>query len=548
MIGERARLGLLERALAALALAAAFSVSPPASAHALGRIPITAVHSSDGILRLTDEGVTDLASIDPPSGEAGDAQSNLVESLVFGGLVRLDANLRVQPNAASSWTVSDGGKTYTFTMRRGLRFADGAPVTSADVVYSLNRAFGAEFQAGNTDYYLGHIVGGVDVTNKKAMTVRGVRALGPDRVRITLDQPTAVILDQLAYAVADIVPRRIIRAYGRAWTDHAVGIGPFRVSHWAHGRAIDLAPNRYYWRGTPRLRGIHIVFVPDANTAYKLYRSGAVDVTGAAQFADNHLPDVQGEADLHEQAQLFTEYLTPNEHAAPFNNILVRQAFSAAINRATVARLLHNKVLPASGILPPGMPGFDQWLSGQTFDPLRARRLLARAGYPNGKGLPTITLDIDGGDPEGQTKGNVLREFWALVLGVRVRLRRLPHRAYNDALTARHYQLAFIAWGADYPDPQNFLSLQLQTDSGNNNGGYSDAMFDRLTERADTIVNNDAERYRLYHRAEQIAIDEAAWIVLDWGKADVLIRPTVHGLIVNALGVTAPNWTTVTKG
>lgn len=171
MIGERSRLGLLSRALAALTLAVAFSVSPLASAHALRRIPITAVHSSDGILRLTDEGVTDLASIDPPSGEAGDAQSNLVESLVFGGLVRLDANLRVQPNAASSWTVSDGGKTYTFTMRRGLRFADGAPVTSVDVVYSLNRAFGAEFQEGNTDYYLGHIVGGVDVTNKKAVTV-----------------------------------------------------------------------------------------------------------------------------------------------------------------------------------------------------------------------------------------------------------------------------------------------------------------------------------------------------------------------------------------
>lgn len=529
------------RASMALVLAAFFTVAPPASAQHMQY-----VHVSDNILRITDEGVSDLASIDPPSGQAGDAQSSIVEGLLFGGLVRLDQDLRVQPIAASSWTVSNDGKTYTFTLRSGLRFADGTPVTSADVVYSLNRAFSPAFQTGNTDYYLGHIVGGVDVTNKKAASVRGVHALGPHRVRIILDQATAVILDQLAYSVADIVPRQLISKVGIVWTDHTFGIGPFRVRRWIHGHELELVPNRYYWRGAPRLKGITIEFVPDAGAAYRRYRTGAVDVTGAVQFANHYLRDVQGQSDLHEKAQLFTEYLTPNEHNAPFDNKLVRQAFSAAINRATIARLLHNRVLPASGILPPGMPGFNPYLRGQTFDPLLAQQLLARAGYPGGKGLPPITLDIDGGDPDGQAKAKVLREFWLLVLGVHVRLKRLEHNTYNDALTARHYQLAFIAWGADYPDPQNFLNIQLQTGAGNNNGGYSNAAFDDLTTRADTIVYDTAERYRLYRQAEQLAVSDTAWIVLDWGKADVLIRPSVHGLIVNALGVTAPNWASVT--
>jgi ABC-type transport system substrate-binding protein len=540
--------GALTLATVALTIATVSAGVLPAPARGLRHAPALPAHAAGGVLRLSDEGVSDLASIDPPSGAANDAQSSLVENLLFGGLVRLDQNLRVQPNAAASWTVSGGGKVYTFTLRHGLRFADGTLVTSADVVYSLDRAFSPAFQAGNTDYYLGDVVGGIDRTNGKAATVQGIHALGADRVQITLDQPAAVILDQLAYAVADIVPRRLIQRYGNTWTDHAFGIGPFRVARWVHGREIDLVPNRYYWRGVPHLRGITVLFVPDANRAYALYRRGAVDVMGAAQFATAHLAGVQGLADLHEQAQLFTEFLTPNERVAPFNNRLVRQAFSAAVNRATIARLLDNRVLPASGILPPGMPGFDPNLQGQTFDPLLARRLLSRAGYPDGKGLPPVTLDVDGGDPDGLTKARALCEFWKLVLHVDVRLRRLGHNAYNDALSARRYQLAFIQWGADYPDPQDFLSLQLQTGSANNNGSYSSATFDALTRRADAMTANARGRYRLYLRAEQLAVAAAAWIVLDWGKADVLIRPSVHGLRVTAMGVTAANWADVSAG
>ncbi len=134
------------------------------------------------------------------------------------------------------------------------------------------------------------------------------------------------------------------------------------------------------------------------------------------------------------------------------------------------------------------------------------------------------------------------------MLGVDVSTPTIEHGAYNDALTARNYQIAFIAWGADYPDPQNFLSLQLQSGTGNNNGDYRNPTFDRLTMQADIMPVNSRERYELYRKAEQIAVNDAAWIVLDWAKADVLIRPSVHGLIVNALGLTAPNWATVTVG
>src|SRR5207302_9663473 len=118
--------------------------------------------------------------------------------------------------------------------------------------------------------------------------------------------------------------------------------------------------------------------------------------------------------------------------------------------------------------------------------------------------LPRITLDVDGGDPQGQIKAVALREFWQQALHVNVALNLLEHGAYNDALTARDDQLAFIAWSADYPDPQDFLSLQLQTGTVNNNGGYSNPTLDRLTREADTIVDDDARRYNRYRLAEQI--------------------------------------------
>jgi oligopeptide transport system substrate-binding protein len=535
------------RPVAILALAAGLAALCLTAAPGAPRAYPSAVPASGGILRISDEGVNDLSSIDPPSPQANDTQSNLVEGLVFGGLVRLDQNLRVQPSGAAAWTISNDGKTYTFTLRPGLKFADGTPLTAQDVVWSFNRAFSPTFAAGATENYLGDIVGGTDVTHRKATTVRGIKAIGTRTVQITLAQPAAFILDQLAYSVGDIVPRRLVEKYGSHWTDHAYGTGPFMVKQWKHGQEIDLVPNPYYWRGKPRLKELIVKFIPNADTAYRLYHSGALDVMGAVHFPSNRLLEAQRLSGFHEVPQLFTEYLTPNEHKAPFNNVLVRRAFSYAIDRGVIARLLYNSVLPARGILPPGMPGYDPKLAGQTFNPMLARHLLAKAGYPDGKGLPRITLNVDGGDPQGQIKAVALQEFWQQALHVNVALNLLEHGAYNDALTARAYQLAFIAWSADYPDPQNFLSLQLQTGTANNNGGYSNPTLDRLTREADAIANDDARRYRLYHEAEKIALRDAAWIVLDWAKAEILIRPSIHGLVLNGLGLMAPNWADVTS-
>jgi ABC-type transport system substrate-binding protein len=504
--------------------------------------------ASSGILRIADEGVNDLASIDPPSPAASNAPSNVVESLVFAGLLRLDEKLQVQPDGASSWKVTNDGRTYTFTLRPGLTFADGVPVTAADVVYTFNRAFAPANASGLTDYYLGHIVGGLAVTNKKAKTVSGVKAIGTNKVQITLDQPEAVFLNQIAYVVSSIVPRHVIEKYGdKSWIDHAVGTGPFYVKQWKHRQEVDLAPNPYYWRGKPKLKGVNVLFIQNTETAYNLYQTGGVDVMGLINFPGNHIKDVKGKPGTHEHAHLLTEYLQFNTRRKPFNNTLVRRAFSYAVNRATIAKLLNDRVLPAHSILPPGMPGYNKTAPGQTFNPTLAQQLLAKAGYPNGKGFPKVTLAVNGGDPDGPTKANALREFWKRFLHVDVAINQMEYNAYIAALNARTLDMDFIQWGADYPDPQDFLSLLLQTGAGGNNGGWHNATFDRLTKLADVMPHDSPKRYAMYQQAEQIALNDVAVMVLDWQKDYILINPAVHGLTTNSLGLVAPNWADVTK-
>ncbi|HZU11801.1 MAG TPA: peptide ABC transporter substrate-binding protein [Chloroflexota bacterium] len=505
-----------------------------------------------GILRLSDEGIPDLtpADLDPPAETLG-ANSIAVMSLIDGGLVRLDANLHIAPDGASSWSVGNGGRTYTFHIRPHLRFADGTPVTAADFAYSLDRAFSPRYAgAANAQAFLSHIVGGAAVTAGKAKSVSGVRVLGRDTLQITTDKPVAVFLDELANPVAAVVPRHLIQRYGpEAWTEHAVGTGPFYVKDLQHGKEIDLAPNPYYWRGKPALKEVRILFVQNPDTAYNLYRTGSLDVMGMVQFPSDKLAEGRKLSAFHSAPYLFTEYLPPNERKPPFNNVHVRRAFSLAIDRtALVNRFLGGQYVPANGILPPGMPGYNSHLRGEQFNPTQAQAELARAGYPGGKGFPSVSLSFSGGDPGQRASAQVLQRFWSKYLHVSVGLNQMEQGAYNNALNAENFQLAFISWGMDYPDPQDFLSLQLQTGVGNNNAGFSNARFDALTKQADTMVGQNAARYKLYRQAEQIALDRAAWIVLYWGRTDVLINPRVHGLILNGGGLTAPNWASVTAG
>jgi ABC-type oligopeptide transport system substrate-binding subunit len=507
-------------------------------------VPAVAPHtraSGTTILRVSDEGGTALLSLEPPL-----ALDLMVLGLIFGGLVGLDKNLQTVPEGSDRWSISPDGRVYTFHIRSGLRMGDGTPVTAEDFAWSLNRALAPQFTSGPAWYYLSNIQGSMDVTNKKAAWAAGIKVLTPSELQITLIRPSSVFLQQLAFPTSYVVPRALIARLGDRWTDVAVGTGPFRIKQWRHKQEIVLEPNPYYWRGHLALGELDIPLT-DPQAAFALYHTDGVDVMGAIAFPSNRLTQARALPGYHEQHLLLTDYLEPNIKQAPLNNVKVRQALSATIDRyALVQQTLRGAAFPASGILPPGLPGFNPALRGQTYNPSRGRELLAAAGYPHGKGLPPITLVVDESDPDLVRESAALQAGWKAQLGITVTIKRVSdHGAYVDALTAHRFQLAFQTWAADYPDPQDVLSLQLQTGAAANTGGYTNATFDRLTRRADVTSPSDQARYALYQQAEQIAVDDAAWMVLDWGRSAVLIRPTVQGLVVTSNGVMAPDWTQV---
>ncbi|MGE5139541.1 MAG: peptide ABC transporter substrate-binding protein, partial [Rudaea sp.] len=190
----------------------------------------TAAGGQGGVLRWGVEGVNELPALDPPM--AGASQSVGVISLIFEGLVRLDSDLKIAPAGAEKWDIKDGGKTFVFHIRPGLKFANGDPVTADDFAYSLNRAFGKDFANGNAGYYLSNIVGSTDVTNGKAQTISGVKVLDPQTLEIDLNNPSVYFLYQLTFPASYVVPKKAIDANPKNWTDTAYGTGPFMVKEW----------------------------------------------------------------------------------------------------------------------------------------------------------------------------------------------------------------------------------------------------------------------------------------------------------------------------
>jgi peptide/nickel transport system substrate-binding protein/oligopeptide transport system substrate-binding protein len=519
-----------------------------------GAAPAAQPTASGGKLRWSLEGINELPALDPPL--AGASQSVGVISLVFEGLVRLDSSLNIAPAGAESWEVKDGGKTFIFHIRPGLKFANGDPVTAEDFSYSLNRAFSPDFANGNAGYYLSNIVGSTDVTEGKAATVSGVKVIDPQTLEIDLNTPSVYFLYQLTFPASFVVSKKAVEANPTKWTDTAYGTGPFQVKEWKHNQTITLVPNPNYWLGKPQLDEISLPFIQDPATALKLYQTGELDIMGTYNFPTDQISTVAKDPAFHQFNQFFVAYIGFNNAKAPFNEVKVRQAFAKAVDKATlINKVLEGSVVQADTIIPPGMPGFNAAAAKiQQLNVAEAQKLLSDAGFPGGKGFPKVALSINNQDPNFPKIAAALQQMWKENLGVEVEINTEELSKFNDDLTATANDptaatalAAYISvWGADYPDPQNFVSQQLRSGVGNNNGHYSNAEFDKLVDQAD-VEANLPKRLPLYQQAETIALTEVGWLPLYYGKANLLIRPTVNGLVVTPQGLFPQvDWTKVT--
>jgi peptide/nickel transport system substrate-binding protein/oligopeptide transport system substrate-binding protein len=477
-----------------------------------------------------------------------------VLGLVFGGLVRLDEQMEVQPDGASDWNVSADGKVYTFTIRDGLMFADGTTVTADDWVYSINRALAPETASYGAPAQLSHIVGARDVIEKRTRTASGVRAVDPRHLEITLDAPLAYFLAQLVYPYTYVVPRTLV-ASGDDWAARAYGTGPYQVQKLKPGDQLVLRANSRYWRGVPGIPKIALSFNPDSSVSFQRYRAGELDIMGSWQtpVPAAFVSQAQNLPGFQTAAILATRYVGFNNRLPPFDRPQLRRAFALATDkRALVNEALHSNGIAADRILPTGLLGTQLPVEPLAFDPQAARLALAEAGFSGGKGLAEVTLSFAiEGDNVAVTAA--LKQMWETTLGVTVRLEPLDLDSFSKRLDDTYrtpqtgLQIYYSVWGADYPDPHNFLSQQLQSNTANNNGHFSDPQFDQLVAEADQLGDRAhiERRIQLYVQAEQIAIDKVGWLPLFYPKFNTLLNPRVEGLVITPNGLVAKDWTKV---
>jgi ABC-type transport system substrate-binding protein len=442
----------------------------------------------------------DLTTLDPHVGY--DWQNWSVIKSIFDGLMDYKpGTTELEPDLAESYTVSDDGLTYTFTLRDGLKFHNGRNVTSADVKYSLERVINPATQSPGGGYF-GMIKGYDDVAGGKATELAGIATPDDRTVVLTLTRPDATFLHLMAINFSYVVPKEEVEKSGADWGKQPVGTGAFKFIEWVPGQHIALERNQDYFRkGVPYLDKITFEFGQDPTVAVLRLKKGEVDIVGdgipPAQFAEV-MQDLANKDLIAVGEQLHTGYVTMNVTKPPFDNPKVRQAVNMAINKDRVVRLINNRGVPATQALPPAMPGYNPDNKGYAYDPEGAKKLLAEAG------ASTISTEIYAMnvDPNPRIAQAIQQDLAAV--GITAEIRSLAQAEVIAAGGVGNAPMIWsggMAWIADFPDPANFyygiLGCAGAVEGGWNWSKYCNKDLDARAEKADALVKADQTPARI---------------------------------------------------
>jgi ABC-type transport system substrate-binding protein len=486
-------------------------------------------------------------SLDPAVGTSANAINT--EYLVDANLVKFSyPSLKIVGSLASKWTVSNGGRMYTFTIRPNAKFSNGDPVTAEDAAWSITRALMPATGSKIATVYLSHIVGATEVAAGKTKRLTGIKVLGSKTIQMTLDKPVVFFLVALSNNVADVLDRRVMQGKpaGTYLTNTCAGnegAGPFKFacrngstnlnSFYPNGRSpyMDFAPNPYYYGSKPTIK-IHAPMTAASSDVLGAYRAGELD---GAMLPPSDVTVAKSMKGFIDAPQFDTDFITPNSQIAPFNNVHCRLAVAYAIDRVNItSKVLHNTYTPLYDILPPGILGYFGKLPGVPFyDPTRAKSELSQC--PGG--LKNVTMTVQNGSAD------IIREYDAIrsnvqKIGANLTIKPLSSLAWlkvvsqNMNATRNQETITENLWTDDYPDPQDWLTNLLRSNAGDNVGGFSNKRFDSLVDRAD-VESNPSRRAKLYDEAQKIALSGGYWISMGAVNGLYVISPRVHGLVAS---------------
>lgn len=472
---------------------------------------------------------------------------------IFGTLVETDSLLNIRPSLAKSWEVSADRREYIFHLRTDVYFHDhplfpggkGRKMTAEDVAYSFQRIMDPATASS-----------GAWVFNGKVDPQTGFTALNDSTFRLRLLEPFQPVMGILTMQYCSVVPKEIVMHYGKDFRKHPVGTGPFRLFFWDEGQGLVLHKNpNYYETDTaghrlPYLDAVQISFVDSKGTEFLLFRQGQLDFINEidATFKDEVLTrqgtlkqEWEGKIVLMKTPYLSTEYFgivmdpeKPGVKEGPLRDLRVRQAVNYGFDRVKmITYLRNNKGIPAtSGFVPAGLPSFDTTLvQGYHYDPARARKLLAEAGYPDGRGMPVMTLvSIPLYADLADYAARQLQE-----LGIRVQVEVMQRGPLVDQVAKSAVPFFRASWIADYPDAESFLAMfYSKHPAPPNYTRYNNPAYDRLYERAlqETV---DSVRYELYREMDKMIVADAPVVPVFYDMVMRFRQPNVLGFSSDGL-------------
>jgi oligopeptide transport system substrate-binding protein len=487
---------------------------------------------------------TDPYSLDPAI--SGDATSHQYVMQIFSGLVRLDDSLEPAPDIASSWKISNEGKTYTFYLRRDIKFHDGKGVKAQDFKYSWQRACDPANGSQTASAYLGDIVGAKKMLAGEVKEISGIRVLDDYTLEVTIDTPRSYFLYKMAYPTAYVVEKTNVES-GTSWWRNPNGTGPFKLSSWTENSLLVLEKNTHFYGELAKVDSV--VFHLWGGVPMDMYEKGEIDVTDISVYYIDKVTDKAGPfyQELSVVPELSFYYIGFNTTKPPFDDINIRRAFSQAIDKDKIISLIfRDMVQKADGILPPGMPGFNGELSGLTYDIEKAKELIQESGYGSVANLPPITITTAGWGGLISKELEAIIHQWRENLGVEVKVRQLEPERYIYHLAEEKDEMYDMGWIADYPHPQDFLEILFHSEAENNYGEYSNPDVDALLKTAGAEPD-EVKSLSLYQQVEQKLVGDAACIPLWFGRNYILVKPYVSWYDLNVMGITMLNKVTVKR-
>jgi oligopeptide transport system substrate-binding protein len=477
-------------------------------------------------------------STEPPTLDwtiATDQASQRVIVNIMAGLTRFDGRLRPVPDLAAGWDVLDHGRRYVFHLRPGARWTDGKPVTADQFVYAWRRLVAPD-TAAEYAYFIYMVKNAEAINSGKEKDVARLGVRAPDALTLEVELTRPVVFFPMITTFWATYPLRrdVVEKYGDQWTEpeHIVTCGPFRLVEWRHEYRITLTRNPDYFGERPGLDRVIFYMVNEQSTALSLYQTGGLDAV--EPMPPPSIPHYEKSPEYVNFPYFAIYYYGFNVSKPPVDDPLVRAALAHAIDRSQLPKILKGHQIPSATIIPAGMTGANPAL-GREFDPPRARELLARAGYPGGKGLPAITIGYNT-EESHKMIAEFVQQQWSENLGIKVELSNMEWKVYLKELEYDPPHVWRLGWILDYPDPDAIMTVFTST-SGNNHTRWKSAAYDQLV--LDASQEPDPKKRReLYDRAQKLlCYDDTVVVPLYSYAINMLLRPWVKDFPENGLDI-----------